>query len=95
MHWRVYRETESERKGKQPTGSLPYSPSDRKGMPTADEVKDMTDLMSQQSYPFARCLRDLLRAKGISDSTQQYQQTLESVQKFKENLRRSEHPTTW
>ena len=84
---RVYRETESERKGKQPTGSLPYSPSDRKGMPTADEVKDMTDLMSQQSYPFARCLRDLLRAKGISDWTQQYQQTLESVQKFKEKLK--------
>ena len=68
---RVYRETESE----------------RKGMPTADEVKDMTDLMSQQSYPFARCLRDLLRAKGISDWTQQYQQTLESVQKFKEKLK--------
>ena len=84
---RVYRETESERKGKQPTGSLPYSPSDRKGMPTADEVRDMTDLMSQQSYPFARCLRDLLRAKGISDWTQQHQQTLESVQEFKERLK--------
>ena len=84
---RVYRETESERKGKQPTGSLPYSPSDRKGMPTADEVKDMTDLMSQQSYPFARCLRDLLRAKGISDWTQQYQQTLESVQHFRDRLK--------
>ena len=72
---RVYRETESERKGKP------------KGKPTADEVKDMTDLMSQQSYPFARCLRDLLRAKGISDWTQQHQQTLESVQKFKEKLK--------
>ena len=64
-----------------------YRESDRKGMPTADEVKDMTDLMSQQSYPFARCLRDLLRAKGISDSTQQHQQTLESIQKFKERLK--------
>ena len=64
-----------------------YRESDRKGMPTADEVKDMTDLMSQQSYPFARCLRDLLRAKGISDWTAQHQQTLESVQKFKEKLK--------
>ena len=64
-----------------------YRESDRKGMPTADEVKDMTDLMSQQSYPFARCLRDLLRAKGISDWTAQHQQTLESVQKFKERLK--------
>ena len=45
-----------------------YRESDRKGMPTADEVKDMTDLMKQQSYPFARCLRNLLRAKGTSDA---------------------------
>ena len=43
-----------------------YRESDRKGMPTADEVKDMTDLMKQQSYPFARCLRDLLRASDES-----------------------------
>ena len=64
-----------------------YRESDRKGMPTADEVKDMTDLMRQQSYPFARCLRDLLRAKGIRDWTQQHQQTLESVQAFKERLK--------
>ena len=64
-----------------------YRESDRKGMPTADEVKDMTDLMSQQSYPFARCLRDLLRAKGISDWTQQHQQTLESVQHFRDRLK--------
>ena len=40
-----------------------YRESDRTGLPTADEVIDMTDLMKAQSYPFARCLRDLLRAK--------------------------------
>ncbi len=90
---RVYRETERSRedtgKSLRPSGHKDTSASlsERKGMPTADEVKDMTDLMSQQSYPFARCLRDLLRAKGISDWTQQHQQTLESVQKFKERLR--------
>ena len=41
-----------------------YRESDRTGMPSADEVIDMTDLIKQQSYPFAKCLRDLLRAKA-------------------------------
>ena len=54
-----------------------YRESDRKGMPTADEVKDMTDLMSQQSYPFARCLRDLLRAN--SEKTESDAKTVADV----------------
>ena len=41
-----------------------YRASDREGMPTADEVKDMTNLMKQQSYPLAIYLRNLLREKG-------------------------------
>ena len=40
-----------------------YRESDREGMPTADEVKDMINLMKQQSYPLARHLRNLLRAE--------------------------------
>ena len=41
-----------------------YRGSDREGMPTADEVKDMTNLMKQQSYPLAIYLRNLLREKS-------------------------------
>jgi hypothetical protein len=44
-----------------------YRESDREGMPTADEVKDMTNLMKQQSYPLAVYLRNLLRERGVSD----------------------------
>lgn len=40
-----------------------YRESDREGMPTADEVKDMINLMKRQSYPLARHLRNLLRAE--------------------------------
>ncbi len=45
-----------------------YRGSDREGMPTADEVKDMTNLMKQQSYPLAIYLRNLLRERGVSDT---------------------------
>ncbi|MXV82697.1 hypothetical protein F4Z98_04920 [Candidatus Poribacteria bacterium] len=45
-----------------------YRESDREGMPTADEVKDMTNLMKQQSYPLAVYLRNLLRESGVSDT---------------------------
>ncbi|MDE0681669.1 MAG: ParB/RepB/Spo0J family partition protein [Candidatus Poribacteria bacterium] len=45
-----------------------YRESDREGMPTADEVKDMTNLMKQQSYPLAVYLRNLLRERGVSDT---------------------------
>ena len=45
-----------------------YRESDREGMPTADEVKDMTNLMKQQSYPLAIYLRNLLRERGVSDT---------------------------
>lgn len=45
-----------------------YRESDREGMPTADEVKDVTNLMKQQSYPLAIYLRNLLREKGVSDT---------------------------
>jgi len=45
-----------------------YRESDREGMPTADEVKDMTNLMKQKSYPLAVYLRNLLRERGVSDT---------------------------
>jgi len=45
-----------------------YRESDREGMPTADEVKDVTNLMKQQSYPLAVYLRNLLRERGVSDT---------------------------
>ena len=45
-----------------------YRESDRAGEPTADEVKDMTDLMNMQSYPFAYALREILRSKKEKDS---------------------------
>ena len=58
-----------------------YRESDRKGMPTADEVKDMTDLMHQQSYPFARCLRDLRRAK-VSESDREGESEVSDTETF-------------
>lgn len=45
-----------------------YRGSDREGMPTADEVKDMISLMKQQSYPLAIYLRNLLKERGVSDT---------------------------
>ena len=40
-----------------------YRHSDKTGLPTADEIKDVTDLMKRQSYPYARHVRNLLRDK--------------------------------
>ena len=45
-----------------------YRESDREGMPTVDEVKDMISLMKQQSYPLAIYLRNLLKERGVSDT---------------------------
>ncbi len=40
-----------------------YRHSDHTGPVTAEEIKDVTDLMKKQSYPYARHLRNLLRDK--------------------------------
>ncbi|MCG9132758.1 hypothetical protein J5I95_13855 [Candidatus Poribacteria bacterium] len=44
-----------------------YRDSDRTGPVTAEEIGDVTDLMKSQSYPFAHCLRNLLRDKRKSE----------------------------
>ena len=47
-----------------------YRESDRTGPVTAEEIKDVTDLMKKQSYPFARRVRMVLRDKreeGLTD----------------------------
>ena len=44
-----------------------YRESDRTGPVTAEEIKDVTDLMKSQSYPFARRVRKVLRDKQAEE----------------------------
>ena len=44
-----------------------YRDSDQTGEVTTEEIKDVTDLMKSQSYPFARRVRDVLRDKRKSE----------------------------
>lgn len=44
-----------------------YKHSDRTGEATAEEIKDLTDLMKRASYPYARHLRNMLRDKPKDD----------------------------
>lgn len=41
-----------------------YRHSEQTGLPTPNEIKDLTGLMKRQSYPFSRHVRNLLRAKS-------------------------------
>ena len=45
-----------------------YRHSDKTGLPTADEIKDVTYLMKRVSYPFSRHVRNILREKKASES---------------------------